>query len=39
MNQQKIARREVFEETGLRINRLHLEEVVSGEHCYLKVPN
>lgn len=33
------ARREVFEETRLKIGKLKLEEVVSGEKNYLKVSN
>ncbi len=36
---EETARREVFEETGLRLGKLNLEEVVSGEDNYLKLSN
>lgn len=36
---EETARREVYEETGLRIGKLNLEEVVSGVNNYVKVSN
>lgn len=36
---EETARREVMEETGLKVSALKLEEVMSGEDCHLKVSN
>lgn len=33
------ARREVYEETGLTVGKLHLIDVLSGGDSYIKVPN
>ncbi|MFD2629484.1 NUDIX hydrolase [Oceanobacillus kapialis] len=36
---EQVAKREVFEETGLEVNNLELLNVFSGSEYYLKVPN
>lgn len=36
---EEVARREVFEETGLVVKKLNLLNVYSGSQYYLKVPN
>lgn len=36
---EEVAKREVYEETGLVVENLHLLNVYSGEQYYLKAPN
>lgn len=36
---EETARREVFEETALTLNELHLIDVISGAHCYCQAEN